>query len=99
MSEYYTYTYFIDGIPSYVGHGKGKTCLRHKTMYSGMLWHRHLRKKINEGATVKIKVTPRASKEVAQDEEYYLIKYYGLRRLGEGTLYNHNNGRKPQQKR
>jgi hypothetical protein len=88
---FYVYTYIIDGVPRYVGKGAGGRWKDHRKSTS------HLGRKLqqikrlsNEWLTPSI--VSCESEEAAKTEEKRLIKLYGRKDLGTGTLYNLTEG-------
>lgn len=91
---FYTYTYFINGEPSYVGKGtkrenaQKERCLKHITLKPRTYWERHLSKRIDEGCELEILVYDFETEKQALDEEVRLIASYGRKSLGTGPLFN-----------
>ncbi len=87
---YYTYTFFVDGIPEYVGKGVYDRWLRH---YTGKgYWQNHLKSAVKKGKDIIILIVPQESERAAWDEEIRLITKYGRKDLGTGPLYNLTSG-------
>ena len=86
--NFYTYTYFIDGVPEYVGKGRGHRWASHMTDKESSYWLSHLRSSIQKLKTIKVAFVFVADDESAMTEERGLIALYGRRNLGTGTLYN-----------
>jgi hypothetical protein len=92
--EFYTYTFFINGVPEYVGKGKGNRFKAHyKTAkkYSSE-WTNHLQSSLKKGRTVEVVKSDYTTEENAIKEEVRLIALYGRKDLGAGPLYNLTNG-------
>jgi hypothetical protein len=88
---FYVYTYVIDGVPRYVGKGKGRRWKTHRTAPT------HLGRKLQQvKRSVNEWVIPAftncETEEAAKTEETRLIKLYGRADLGMGTLYNLTDG-------
>lgn len=100
--RYYIYTYFIDGIPEYVGKGKHfpmgtMRCLQHITKKSvrgkNELWRNHLHSSINKTRDIRIVIDFVSEHELdVLAQEVLLIKKHGRRDLGTGSLYNMTDG-------
>lgn len=102
--QFYIYTYFIDGVPEYVGKGtnnpseKGTPrCLRHARTTAKRAkhvhWRNHLQSSIRKQRDVRIVIDFVTANELeALVEEQRRIKKYGRRDLGTGTLYNLTDG-------
>lgn len=91
--SYYVYTYFIDGVPRYVGKGVGGRWKTHRapgkrSKLANTLRSRH--RKTGEWITPTIQYCE--SEEAAFKEEIRLIAHYGRLDLGKGTLWNLTDG-------
>lgn len=92
MMTYYTYTYFIDGVPAYVGKGKGHRFLDHTTRNTRSEWIHHLKKSMSLKRDVRIELTVAESEQSAIDKEVELIAKIGRKDLSLGPLYNLTDG-------
>lgn len=101
MSQFYTYTYVIGGVPEYVGKGRhtsqpvnanGERCLAHITRTPRTYWERHLSCALLAGKDFHIETNDHASEEAAFIEERRLIALHGRRDQGTGTLFNLTDG-------
>jgi hypothetical protein len=91
--EQYTYVYFIDGVPVYVGKGKDKRALSHITRPLDTRWGQYLFASIQAGHKVEVKLVFWADSDAAvKAEEIRLIAFYGRRDRGTGSLYNLTSG-------
>lgn len=91
LNIFYTYVISINGIPEYVGKGKGPRCYHHfegKNHFAN-----HLRKAQRENKNIHIeKIIENITEEEAFIKEKELIAIYGRRDLNNGTLFNKTNG-------
>lgn len=89
-STYYTYVAKLDGIPKYVGAGKG---IRYLHVNSGVSSNRELNRVVlAECQIFDIDIIPANSKQEAFETEQQLIAQYGLTCDGTGTLFNETLG-------
>ena len=90
--KFYTYVYFINDIPNYVGKGTGTRLFAHRKDKCDTHFGRRLKKSIIEGHKVEIKLYPAISEQHALDFEVELIAKYGRADLGMGPLLNLTDG-------
>lgn len=93
--NYYTYVYFINDVPEYVGKGCRTRCLSHLTTKKHTEWPNHLQKSVREGRKICISIFPHLNEHSsyhAQFGEIYWIAFYGRRDTKTGTLYNTTDG-------
>lgn len=88
--EFYTYVYFIDGVPEYVGKGKSKRKYLHEN--ANTVFGHHLAKAIREQRRVCLLTYTSQDEQTALEKERELIAEFGRRVLGEGSLYNLTSG-------
>jgi hypothetical protein len=89
---FYHYTYFVNGVPEYVGKGVERRALAHLVAGNQTYWARHVKKAVKEGCDVQIKMAYVENEQAALDEETRLIALYGRRNIGTGTLFNLTDG-------
>jgi hypothetical protein len=92
--EFYTYTY-IDPerhVPIYVGKGHGGRAFDHLRSKKNKRFANRLKTLSRKGLEPSIEIHPALSEDAAFDEEKRLIKVYGRRDMGTGTLYNLTDG-------
>lgn len=92
MKIFYTYIYFIDNIPEYVGKGTGDRVTAHLTDINKTHWSNHIRNSVSLGRKITISLIPAKDERAALDKEIELIKHYGRRTLATGSLYNLTDG-------
>lgn len=90
---YYVYTYFIDGVPRYVGKGVGGRWAAHRSPTKRSKLANTLRSRHRKtGEWIKPTIQNCQSEQEAFKEEVRLIAYYGRLDLGKGTLWNLTDG-------
>lgn len=89
---FYTYTYFIDDTPRYVGKGSKGRFYDHMTPHAKNAWATYLRRAIEGSRKVVIDFQVHASDAEAKAFEISLVAKYGRIDLGLGTLFNLTNG-------
>ena len=88
--EFYTYTYFYNDVPIYVGKGKENRYRDHfnnKTRLGNFLC-----KRLREGLRLVPDITYFENEKEALDYEIELISFYGRDDTGTGTLFNLTEG-------
>lgn len=89
---FYVYTYFINGVPEYVGKGTDLRMLHH-FVYAQTHWANHLRKAVRTLQDVKCVVDYFTDDERnAFELERVRIQLYGRIDTGSGTLWNRTAG-------
>lgn len=89
--SFYVYTYFIEGIPRYVGKGVGSRWKKHRRLKSHL--GNSLRKiKAEYGEWIIPQIIEFNSSEEALKEEVRLIAFYGRQNIGMGPLWNLTDG-------
>lgn len=91
--SFYVYTYFIDGVPRYVGKGVGGRWSAHRSPSKRSKLANTLRSRYRKtGEWIKPIIENCESEEAAFKEEVRLIAHYGRLDLGKGTLWNLTDG-------
>lgn len=90
MNHFYTYTYYIDDIPVYVGKGKGTRCTAH--LGARGEWADCLRAAIAANKNVRCDISQPTTEAAAFAMEIERIAQFGRRDKGTGTLYNRTDG-------
>ena len=86
----YVYMYWIDGIPRYVGNGRGRRIKVHLKDSPNL----ELRKLISDAIVVQKKIIATGTQEEMDEKERELIQKYGRLVDGSGTLCNLLSGGK-----
>ena len=96
--SFYSYVFFIEGVPSYVGKGKhtrsgnAERCMKHFRAEPKSEWEQALAKAVCANHQVEILVQDHSSEEQAFADEVRLIALHGRRDKQTGTLYNKTDG-------
>ena len=86
-TKFYVYLHLTeDGMPFYIGKGKGKRCLH---THSRSFWWNNVVSK--HGYYVKI-LEIDLDEDKCLEREIYWIEFFGRKQLGKGTLVNMTNG-------
>lgn len=88
---FYTYVFFIDDIPKYVGKGKGNRWMEHrraKSQLGDALREEYKR----SGKWLTPQIVYRGDEDSALAEEIHLIAFYGRLDLNSGSLWNLTDG-------
>ena len=88
---FYVYTYFIDGVPRYVGKGVGARWKKHRRLNTH-LGNALRKQKRDLGEWVLPHITEVPDEKCALCEEQRLIALYGREDLRQGTLWNLTDG-------
>ncbi len=90
---FYVYTYFIDGVPRYVGKGAGGRWSAHRAPTKRTKLANTLRSRFQKtGEWIRPFIEHCESEESAFQEEVRLIAHYGREDLGKGPLWNLTDG-------